>query len=994
MIDMNSNHSVEDHSHPFGTDSEAFPIVLEGVRVHNLKNVSLVLPSNRLIALAGPSGSGKSSLAFDTIFAEGQRQYIESLSIHSRQFLHQLERPDADSITGLQPTIAIDQRNTLPQLRSTVATETEIYDYLRVLYARIGLAHCYRCGRPILSQSPEQIAEEILTLPQETRIMILAPVVRGTRGEHKEVLRQILKAGFVRARIDGALVEVEKIPTLDPNKPHKIEAIVDRLMIRDGIRPRLLESLKLAIQYGEGVVFCIYEKERIKTEEGTTRSIWKDVLFSTLYSCPKCKISYMELQPRTFSFNSPYGVCPTCEGHGKREEFDPELVVPDSTLSIHQGAIVPMKIASSVSVKKFQTLLDRFQSFYQRKWLKKYGPSDSLYDRSLSEWEPEIRNVFYQGIGEEDQYASLGMPSAILADREQDPEETFQGLFPLLEEIYATSRSKKEIGLLTPLRSMVRCHRCGGARIRPEARSVTIADRKIFELTAMSVEESIEWFEKLPSLLSDSQNAIVAPLIDQILSRLKFLSQIGLNYLTLDRTADSLSGGERQRVRLTNGLGNGLVGICYILDEPSVGLHPQDNQSLIDAMRQLQERGNTVLMVEHDESILRQADWLVDLGPGAGLRGGEILAQGSPEEVMANPRSLTGRYLTGAESIPVPQKRRKMVKSRSLTIEGVTTNNLKDITVSFPLGTFICVTGVSGSGKSSLLYETLVPALERRLNHSGPRPGNHKGLRGVSRIDKLIQIDQFPIGRSPRSNPATFCGLFDEIRKVFAASKDAKARGFQASRFSFNLPGGRCEFCQGQGIQKIEMHFLPDLYAPCPECEGKRFNPQTLEVKYRGKSIADVLNMPVDEALDFFSNHSAIARGLEGLKNVGLGYLPLGQSSTTFSGGEAQRIKLAAELSRIDTGNTFYVIDEPTNGLHTHDIRQLLTILTRLVDQGNTVVVIEHNLDVIKTADWVIDLGPEGGERGGELLFAGTPEELACQENSATGRCLRRYLNR
>ena len=969
------------------------PIRLTGVRVHNLKNLSLSIPRNKVVAIAGPSGSGKSSLAFDTIFAEGQRQYIESLSVYSRQFLHQLERPDVDAIEGLQPTIAIDQRVGSGTPRGTVATETEIYDFLRVLYARIGQAYCYRCGRPIKSQTPEEIAEEISRLSEGTRVILLAPVVRGTIGKHQEILRKIVKAGFVRARIDGLLTEIEKAEELDPKKPHTIEAVIDRLILRPGVSARLLESIKLALKHGDNLLTCLYEKERLTTEAGTTKSIWKEILFSALYCCPKCKISYAELRPRTFSFNSPYGVCPDCQGLGKQDRFDPELIIPDRSLTIAEGALAPMKMASAPSLKRYRKLLEQWRGH-----LAEQGDGTDWTERPLEQWPEKLFTFFLYGPDKPSTppgYAGrFGAAANHSSDQSEDTaQEPFLGLIPLVDEIYAEKRGKKETAFLETLRATLPCRACGGSRVRPEARCVLIAEKRIHEVTAMTIDAALAWFEELPDKLEPTARSIAESSIRQIVERLRFMHRVGLDYLTLDRSSDTLSGGELQRVRLANGLGNGLVGICYILDEPSTGLHPCDNYRLIDAMRDLQKRGNSVLVVEHDEAIIRQADWLIDLGPSAGARGGRILAEGTPEEVAREAKSLTGRYLSGVESIPLPKKRRRPAKTRSLVLEGATTNNLKNITVTFPLGTFICVTGVSGSGKSSLLNETLIPALSRRLGLTGgPRPGNHKGLRGVAQIDKLIRIDQTPIGRSPRSNPATYCGVFDEIRKVFAGSRDARLRGYQIGRFSFNVAGGRCEACQGQGVRKVEMHFLPDMYAVCPECEGKRFNAQTLEIKYKGKSIADVLDMPVDEAIEFFSNHVTIARLLEGLKKVGLGYIPIGQPSTTLSGGEAQRVKLAAELSRVETGSTLYVLDEPTSGLHVSDTRQLLEVLSNLVDLGNTVIVIEHNLDVVKTADWIIDLGPEGGRSGGELLFAGTPEELVKLEGNATAKYLRGCL--
>ncbi len=988
-------------------DSIPSPIRVAGARVHNLKNISLSIPRNRITVITGPSGSGKSSLAYDTIFAEGQRQYVESLSDYSRQFLHQLERPDVDAITGLQPTISIDQRFGLRNPRSTTATLTEIYDYLRVLYAKLGLAHCHACGQVIRQQTPEEILQTILALPEGTRVILLSPMVKAEPGDHAALLKQLVKSGLVRALVDGQMTEIERMEPLKEDQPHTILAVIDRLIIRESVRPRLFESLKLALKTGEGLMNCLYEKERTVTEKGTTRSLWKELVFSTLYLCPRCRIHYTELQPRTFSFNSPYGVCPVCFGVGKRNEFDPELVVPDNTLSLSGGAFLPLKFASAGSKKIYNEALAAFKT--------KTGIGEEV---PMKDWPAEAIELFFYGEmrpagGEEPNE----LPIDILDDERDDEDASaaprkkaaaaakgkprrasqpaidpnaFPGLFSVLETVSETSRSQKERENLAALRAQVTCRACRGSRIRPEARSVTVSGKRIHEVTAMTVDEALAWFKELE--FPADQKPIAVPVLEQIGERLDFMHRVGLGYLTLDRPADTLSGGELQRVRLAAGLGNGLVGVCYILDEPSVGLHPRDNIRLINAMRGLQERGNTVLVVEHNEAIMRAADWLVDLGPGAGYQGGEILAEGTPADVAAAAVSPTGKYLGGIESIPVPAKRRKTVKSRSLVIDGVTTNNLKDITVTFPLGTFICVTGVSGSGKSSLITETLVPALSRRLSGTGPRPGGHKGLRGASQIDKMIVIDQSPIGRSPRSNPATYSGLFDEIRKVFAGSKDARRLGFKAGRFSFNVPGGRCEECQGQGMRKIEMHFLPDMYAVCPACGGARFNRQTLAVKYKEKTIADILDMPVDEAARFFENHQTISRLLEGMRKVGLGYLPLGQSSTTLSGGEAQRIKLAAELSRVETGSTLYILDEPTSGLHTGDIRKLLEVLSQLVDMGNTVIVIEHNLDVIKTADWIIDLGVDGGENGGYLTAAGTPEEVAALPDNCTGHYLREVL--
>jgi len=825
-------------------------IRIHGARTHNLQDLDLALPRDRLVVVTGPSGSGKSSLAFDTIHAEGQRQYIESLSPYARQFLHQLERPDVDLIEGLQPTISIDQQVGSHNRRSTVATVTEIYDYLRLLYARLGELTCYQCGTSIRQQSPEQILETLLSRPSGTRMMILAPIIRGRKGQHREAIEGIRKAGFLRARIDGEMLEVNEPPELAPQKAHHIEAVVDRIVIREGVEPRLAESIRLAVRHGDGLVLV---SEEVRSDAAQPQ--WRDELFSTVYSCPDCKISYEEIEPRTFSFNSPYGACPVCEG----------------------------------------------------------------------------------------------------------------------------------------FLAQVTCPECQGARLRPEARAVRLAGKAIHEATAANVATAYAFFQSLE--FPADRRPVAEPITSEILSRLDFLGKVGLGYLTLDRPAETLSGGELQRVRLASGLGSGLVGICYVLDEPSIGLHPRDNERLIEALEGLQARGNTVVVVEHDEAIMRRANWIIDLGPGAGRQGGRIVAEGTPAEVAANPASLTGRYLAGTEKIPVPASRRPVAMTRAITIEGVTTNNLKNITAKFPLSVLICVTGVSGSGKSSLLNETLALALVRQLGGIAPKPGPFMGLCGAGQIDKVVEIDQSPIGRTPRSNPATYTGMFDEIRKVFAGTRDARALGYKSSRFSFNIKGGRCEECRGQGQRRIEMNFLPNLHVPCPLCEGKRFDRQTLQIRYRGLSIADVLELRVEEAVEFFQNHAAIARLLASLQEVGLGYVTLGQSSTTLSGGEAQRIKLANELGRVDTGKTFYILDEPTTGLHFDDIKKLLAVLGRLVDLGNTVVVIEHNIDVMKTADWIIDLGPEGGENGGDVVATGTPEQVAAMKENFTGKFLRGSLH-
>jgi excinuclease ABC subunit A len=936
-------------------EASAELIRIRGARMHNLQEVDVDIPRNQFVVLTGPSGSGKSSLAFDTIFAEGQRQFIESLSVSARQLIHQMQRPDVDLIDGLQPTICIDQRPGNQNPRSTVATATEIYDYLRLLMARLGQPFCPKCERPIEQQTSEQIVDELAALPSGTRAMILAPLVRGRRGQHQEMVARIRKAGFVRARVDGELFELDHFPELAPRRMHNIEAVIDRVVIRPGIAVRLAESLRTGLRLGEGTIIACYDTPGEEPSNGETR--WQERLFSTVYACPKCQISIEEIEPRTFSFNSPYGACTTCEGLGSREEFDPDLVLPGSDAPLAEGAMSVWKGASAAALRKYQSSLE---SFLAARQLASDAPLESLPDAA--------REQLLYG----------------------DSKSKFAGIIPLLDKEFATTMRRGRQQQLEAFRGRVTCRACRGSRLREEANSVRLEGKSIHEITALAVSESRQFFAGLR--LGPRSQPVAQPLVAEILRRLDFLARVGVGYLTLDRPADTLSGGELQRVRLATSIGSGLVGVCYVLDEPSIGLHQRDNQRLIDALRDLQRQGNTVLVVEHDEAMMRQADWLIDMGPAAGSKGGRIVAKGSVESVTANPESTTGRYLSGRQSLTRHEQRRRASKSRAIRLEGVTTNNLQNVDVSFPLGCLVCVSGVSGSGKSSLVNETLARALSRRLGGLGPKPGPFKSLRGASQIDKVVEIDQSPIGRTPRSNAATYTGVFDEIRKVFANTRDARQLGYRASRFSFNAKSGRCELCQGHGVTKIEMTFLPDLYVTCTECGGARFNRATLHVRYRGKSIADVLNMAVDQAVEFFENFAQIHRSLKCLQDVGLGYLPLGQPSTTLSGGESQRIKLATQLARVDTGKTFYLMDEPTTGLHFEDIRRLLEVLDRLVERGNTVVVIEHHLDVIKNADWIIDLGPEGGGGGGQIVATGTPEEVAALPANSTGEFLRPLL--
>jgi excinuclease ABC subunit A len=941
-------------------------IAIRGARTHNLQNVDLDLPTGQFVVITGPSGSGKSSLAFDTLYAEGQRQYIESLSVYSRQFLQQLERPDVDSIEGLQPTICIDQRPGNQNPRSTVAATTEIYDYLRLLLARLGDVSCHACGQPVRQQSLEQVQDTLLALPEGTKLLILAPMVRGRKGQHAEALAAVRKAGLVRVRINGQLHELDAAPPLDAKKSHTLEAVVDRIVVRAGVTSRLAESLQLAARHGDGALIACYlepaKEQQAKAAGTTTDGLWTDRLFSTKYACPSCQVNLAEIEPRTFSFNSPYGACPKCEGLGALEQFDPEMVVPDLGLSLTEGVVAPWKGLKNAAVKKLRGKVEAF--------LQKHGSS------AETSWSELPENILQQ----------------VLDGEASDAADRFPGVFTLLEQELSTATEESRREQLEALRGKVPCRECGGSRLRREALGVRIGAQNIQQIVQMSVNAVAKFFGGLHFGGNDAE--IAKPILGEIRTRLGFLQRVGLGYLTLGRGSDTLSGGEFQRVRLATGIGAGLAGILYILDEPSIGLHPRDNDRLIASLRDLQTNGSTVLVVEHDEAMMRSADWLIDIGPGAGSNGGQVVAEGTPDEVIANPLSLTGAYLSGREQIAVPTQRRLADPKKAITVSGCSANNLQNVSASFPLGLFIAVTGVSGSGKSSLINETLAPALIRKLGGVAPKPATFESLTGVEQIDKVIEIDQKGLGRSPRSNAATYTGLWDEIRKVFAATKEARQLGFAANRFSFNVAGGRCEACQGQGLQRIEMNFLPDIFVPCSICNGQRFNAQTLQVLYRGRNIAEILEMSIEEAVGFFENFANIERSLVSLRDVGLGYLKLGQPSTTLSGGEAQRIKLATELARVDTGRTFYLLDEPTTGLHFADIRLLLAVLQKLVDRGNTVLVIEHNLDVIKSADWLIDLGPDGGDAGGQLMFAGPPEEMVKQADNLTGQFLADTLGR
>ncbi|NLL57599.1 MAG: excinuclease ABC subunit UvrA [Firmicutes bacterium] len=932
-------------------------IVIKGAREHNLKNIDLEIPRNKLVVFTGLSGSGKSSLAFDTIYAEGQRRYVESLSAYARQFLGQMDKPDVDFIEGLSPAVSIDQKSSSKNPRSTVGTITEIYDYLRLLYARIGHPYCPYCGKPIAGQTVQQIVDQLLAYPEGRRLQVMSPLVRGRKGEYGAMFEELRKKGYVRVRVDGEVRMLDEEITLDKNKKHNIEVIIDRLIIREGIESRLADSLETALDLGDGLVLVQSEDE--------------ERIFSSNFACIDCGFSFEEMSPRMFSFNSPYGACPQCSGLGITMEFDPQLVIPNPELSIAEGAIHPW----GVNQGYYKQFLEGFARHHN---IDLYKPFAALTEREkelLLYGSPEVITFRY---------------ASFFRGRSRYHKRAFPGVLKLLQKRYHESESEEMRAELARYMSSKPCPACGGRRLKEASLAVTVGEKNIAQLTAMTVEEAQAFLSTLP--LSEKETYIARQVLKEISARLGFLLDVGLGYLTLDRSANTLSGGEAQRIRLATQIGSGLTGVIYILDEPSIGLHQRDNYRLLQTLLQLRDLGNTVIVVEHDEETIRSADYIVDMGPGAGETGGYVVAAGPPEKIMEEPASITGDYLAGRRSIPLPASRR-LPQGRWLEIKGARANNLKNIDVKFPLGVFTCVTGVSGSGKSTLVNEILAKALAQKLHRARELPGEYREITGIENLEKVIEIDQSPIGRTPRSNPATYTGVFDTIRELFSQTPEAKMRVYRPGRFSFNVKGGRCEACRGDGILRIEMHFLPDVYVPCEVCKGKRYNRETLEITYKGKNISQVLEMSVQEAVEFFASIPRLQRRLQTLVDVGLGYIRLGQPATTLSGGEAQRVKLAAELSRRSNGKTLYILDEPTTGLHIDDIKKLLNILERLVENGDTVIVIEHNLEVIKRADYLIDLGPEGGERGGEVVAQGTPEEVALVEASHTGKFLRRILN-
>jgi len=932
-------------------------IIIRGAKEHNLKNISLKLPRNKLIVFTGLSGSGKSSLAFDTIYAEGQRRYVESLSSYARQFLEQLQKPDVEDIRGLSPAIAIEQRGSGGNPRSTVATQTEIYDYLRLLFARIGIVHCYRCGAKVEKQSSQEIVEKILAFKSGSQILVLAPLIRGRKGEYRDIFSQVQKAGFARLRIDGSIYEASQKVKLHKYKIHNIEAVVDRLIIKPDIKSRLNDSIETALKAGKGMVIINIDGSL----RGEGAGAKDDLVFNEQFACPKCNVSYPEVEPRIFSFNSPYGACPVCNGLGTKPEFDPDLVIPDKEKSVNQGAIEAWKRGGKGYILYYRWLI--------RELADALGFSLDTPFKNLSR---SIQKAILFGTAEH----AGGKP--------------FEGVIPHLERVFRQTDSDYLKQEISRFMSTLPCPECKGARLKKESLSVLINSRNIFQVTNMPVKQAYQFFSELK--LSKRETMIAEQIFKEVVKRLKFCIDVGLDYLTLDRKSSTLSGGEAQRIRLATQVGSGLVGVLYVLDEPSIGLHQRDNEKLIATLKSLRDLGNTLIVVEHDEATIRTADYVVDLGPGAGRHGGEIIFTGEQENLLKSRESLTAKYLRGELKIPIPNKRRPQDAKRCIEIIAAAQHNLKNIDVKFPLGNFICITGLSGSGKSTLIDEILYRSLSQRLYKSKDKPGLHKAIKGAELIDKVIVVDQSPIGRTPRSNPATYTGVFSHIRDIFSRLPESKVRGYKPGRFSFNVKGGRCEACDGDGIKRIEMHFLTDVYVKCDVCKGRRFNDATLDVKYKGKSISDCLDMSVEEAMELFENIPQIKNTLAYLYDVGLGYIQLGQSATTLSGGEAQRVKLSSELSKRATGKTLYILDEPTTGLHFADVEKLISVLQRLVDKGNTVIVIEHNLEVIKSSDYIIDLGPEGGDKGGELVACGTPEELVKSKKSYTGEFLRKLL--
>ncbi|THF60049.1 excinuclease ABC subunit UvrA [Ollibium composti] len=958
-------------------------ISIRGAREHNLKNVDIDLPRDSLVVMTGLSGSGKSSLAFDTIYAEGQRRYVESLSAYARQFLEMMQKPDVDQIDGLSPAISIEQKTTSRNPRSTVGTVTEIYDYMRLLFARVGIPYSPATGLPIESQTVSQMVDRVLALEEGTRLYIMAPIVRGRKGEYRKELLELQKKGFQRVKVDGTFYEIADVPALDKKYKHDIDVVVDRIAVRPDLGTRLADSVETALKLADGLCVAEFADRPLPKEEtaegGAANKSANDtherILFSEKFACPVSGFTIPEIEPRLFSFNNPFGACPTCDGLGSQRAIDPNLVVPDENATLRNGAIAPW--AKSTSPYYVQTLeaLGKVYGF-------------KLGDK-FADLPKEAQDAILRGTGERE--VTFNYDDGL---RSYKTTKTFEGVIPNLERRWKETESAWMREEIERFMSATPCPACNGYRLKPEALAVKIAGKHIGEVTEQSIRKADQWFTELPKQLSEKQNEIAVRVLKEIRERLRFLNDVGLDYLTLARNSGTLSGGESQRIRLASQIGSGLTGVLYVLDEPSIGLHQRDNARLLDTLKHLRDIGNTVIVVEHDEDAILHADYVVDIGPAAGIHGGRVIAQGTPREIMANPNSITGKYLSGELEIAVPDQRRSGKKGKRIKVVGARGNNLKDVTAEIPLGTFACVTGVSGGGKSTFLIETLFKAASRRIMGSREHPAEHDRIEGLEFLDKVIDIDQSPIGRTPRSNPATYTGAFTPIRDWFAGLPEAKARGYQPGRFSFNVKGGRCEACQGDGVIKIEMHFLPDVYVTCDVCHGKRYNRETLDVTFKGKSIANVLDMTVEEGVDFFSAVPAVRDKLQTLKDVGLGYIHIGQQATTLSGGEAQRIKLAKELSRKATGKTLYILDEPTTGLHFHDVAKLLEVLQELVNQGNTVVVIEHNLEVIKTADWILDLGPEGGDGGGELVASGTPEDIVAEPRSYTGEFLKELLER